>query len=70
MKRDYLHELNISLEKMFEKNIPDDVLGEYLVWRGIKPGNQCSSCNGTGYKDFRFKCPVCQGSGSQTNHWE
>jgi len=67
---DVLKQLNETLDSFIGLNDDCDLLGEYLIWRGIKPGSHCETCNGTGYNSNHIdKCSKCGGSGSCINKW-
>ena len=68
MAIDSLEQLNENLINMMEAEISPDLLGEYLIWRSIKPGSECPKCSGTGYDKMK-KCKTCGGSGSRINKW-
>lgn len=84
--------VNLQYEKtLLEEKIKyleqrrEEMYDDFLRWRCIEPGEQCPSCNGSGYKTYgstsTFRggfsgqmitsdvCDKCWGSGSQLNKW-
>ena len=65
--------------------INDEVVGRFLRWRNIKPGNECQKCGGSGVIVYGSTatwrggiggcamtndvCCECWGSGDKNHHW-
>lgn len=64
----------------------EELQREFLIWRGIDPGNECKDCGGTGVKTYpdttmgrggiggqtitSGRCNNCGGSGDVTYKWK